>query len=190
MGKKKRNHGAPTAAELIVLRVQAEQEWSYLRRMERLSYRAIAALAARPTSEGGLDHAMSPQAVSSLVQGYYTRMSDVQQETLEQHRDRELEELDATTRAIGIQLAEDRANGIRLDPALVRELRMTGERRAKVLGLDAVAGLEVQVAEGNLDQLNAALIELGREPIYPDRERAADRELNRMLAEAGIEIEP
>ena len=77
-----------------------EQRWAYERRLERLSYAEVRDLAARPVSEGGLGRDMAVSALKQRVRDYMATMREVETETRDEHRARELAGLDAQEQAL------------------------------------------------------------------------------------------
>jgi hypothetical protein len=193
MTKTKRN-------ELVEVRVMAEQRWAYERRMERLSYRAMRSLVIE-APPAGLGYDLSEHQLKALVTGYRERMAGLEVETLEEHRERELADLDEQHRALvalldpvdrvasakvaaglGFASVEELA---RAEPALLvlrddkvriaalSSLRAVGESRRKLLGLDAPTQLkaEVTVRDAVTEELNEMLARAGRKPITEEKTR-------------------
>lgn len=174
-------------SELIAVRVLHEQRWAYERTLEHLSYRAMRTLANHPPERGGLGYDLSEHALKSLVKGYRDRMAEVEARTLEEHRERELADLDDEHRMLSELLGPIdtgraaviakhfgydsieafvidnptadvwRDDGVRL--RALRERRAVGESRRRLLGLDAPQSVKVDVTthDAVADELNAML---------------------------------
>ena len=169
----------PRSDELLALRTLNEQRWAYDRRMEHLSYRSMRQLVGQAPPVG-LGYDLSEHALKGLVNGYRDRMSEVHAIDLDEHRERELEDLDlAQRRAEGIvqlaaaalkRAAELEALDVHAAKALLdanRQLIGAGESRRKLLGLDAPTQAKVEVVhhDGVVEELNAMLARLGESPI-------------------------
>lgn len=187
-------------SELIAVRVLHEQRWAYERALEHLSYREMRTLANRSPARGGLGYDLSEHALKALVKGYRDRMAEVEARTLEEHRERELADLDDEQRALaGLTGAIDleraaiiakhfgydsveafvidnptadvwRDDGVRLRAH--RERRAAGESRRRLLGLDAPVSAKVEITHRDavLDDLDAALAAAGLDPLKVPRE--------------------
>lgn len=175
--------------ELISVREMAAQRWAYERRLEHLSYREMAELAAAPEGFGGLGYLISEAQLKGLVMRYRDRMAEIEEASLDEHRERELADLDRQHRALvtfldpvdrletkraaeALGTTEDdpriialRDDKVRL--AALREMRAVGESRRKLLGLDAPQQVraEVVVKDAVFDELNDMLARAGAEPI-------------------------
>lgn len=173
--------------ELIAIRVLHEQRWAYERALEHLSYRGMRSLANHSVQAGGLGYDLSEHALKALVRGYRDRMAEVEERTLEEHRERELADLDdehrmlaellgpidtgraaVIARHLGYDSVEAfvidnpdadvwRDDGTRL--RALRERRAVGESRRRLLGLDAPQSVKVEVTSRDAvaDELNAML---------------------------------
>jgi hypothetical protein len=164
---------APNFRELIAVRVMREQEWAYEQRSRHLSYREMRRRSILPTYQGGLGYDVSEHTLKGLVTGYTERMRETLQESPEFYMHRELADLEEQYRvaaaladpidrsatmlaayALGFTsveqlLAESPESAVPQDGrvilAALATMRQTGERRAKLLGLDAATTHKVDV---------------------------------------------
>ena len=164
-----------TTSELIAVRVLREQRWAYEARLAHLSYREMRGRVNRPESEGGLGYDLSEHALKALVKGYRDRMAEVEAVNLDEHRERELHDIDLAQRRLDA-VAEIAAkhiaradeiggldvHGAKLVIGATRERRAHGESRRRLLGLDAPqsATLDVTVHDAVSEELNAMLAQL------------------------------
>jgi hypothetical protein len=179
----------------ILPQVLREQRWAYERRIEHYDWAAMRMLANRDVEDGGLGYDLSEQALRGLVRAYRNAMAEVEVEDLEEHRARELVDLDRQHREI-LQLTEpvdwqatakaaaaygyrDVHEAVRAEPGLIclrdektrlaawAQLRAIGESRRKLLGLDAPQQIkaDVVVRDAVTEELNAMLARAGRKPV-------------------------
>lgn len=87
------------ANELLTARLLEEQRWAYERKLEHRSIREIRGLVSRSPRDGGLGYDISEHTLKKLVAGYLERMAEVEADTVEFHRHRELADMDARQRA-------------------------------------------------------------------------------------------
>lgn len=78
------------AAEAAEVGALHEQRWVYERRVERMGYEQIRELAARPAREGGLGRDLTHSQLKTRFRDYVGRMREVEAETIDEHRGREL----------------------------------------------------------------------------------------------------
>lgn len=166
--------------ELISVREMAAQRWAYERRLEHLSYREMAELAAAPEGFGGLGYLLSEAQLKGLVMRYRDRMAEIEEASLDEHRERELADLARSQRRIDavaklaakamgkadeLEALDVHAAKILLDAEA--KGRAVGESRRKLLGLDAPQQVraEVVVKDAVFDELNDMLARAGAEPI-------------------------
>ena len=186
--------------ELVDPRIEREARWCYERRLERMTVRDIAELSARPRDDGGFGYGISPATVSRRVRWYHAQMLELESESRDEARGREIELLDKTTRA-----AADLVDPV--DRAATAKLRAVAEYQRKhdpehapdpdspalvVLREDAVRlralRLLVEVSDSRRKLLGLdAPTEHKIDVTVTD---AATAELNAMLAEAGLEPIP
>lgn len=167
-------------AELIAVRVEAEQRWAYAQRMAHLSYTEMRAKSALHPDAGGLGYPLSEHALKGLVNTYLEKMREVHEVNTQELVQRELADLDMQQRraAIVAELAaESMARAHEIDALDVHggkllleadaKARAVGESRRKLLGLDQPTRIEadVTVKDGVLEELNAMLGRAGRKPI-------------------------
>lgn len=178
--------------DLIDARIERESRWCYERRLERMTMRDIADLAARHPDEGGLGNRISAQTVHRRIKHYHEQMLELESETHAEARGREIELLDKTSRAAAdlvdpvdraatakmravAQARGDDPNDPRLvvlrdDTVRVRALKLlveVSDSRRKLLGLDAPAehNVNVTVTDAATAELNAMLAEVGLPPV-------------------------
>lgn len=186
--------------ELVHPRIEREARWCYERRLERMTVRDMSDLAARPVEQGGLGYPLSPATVSRRVRHYHAAMLELESETRDEARGRELELLDKTTRAAADLVdavdqaatakARARAEYLRSigsdmapdprDPGLV----VLREDAVRLRALKLLA--EVSESRRKLMGLDAPT----EHKIDVTVTDAATAELNAMLAEAGLEPIP
>ena len=180
------------STEVVDPRIEREARWCYERRLERMTVRDIADLTGRHPDDGGLGWPLSHATVARRIKHYHATMLELEGETRDEARSRELELLDKAARTV-VDLASPidvaataRARAIAAhhggdpnDPALVvlrddavrlralAELRAQGESRRKLLGLDAPAEtkIDVTITDAATAELNAMLAEAGLPPV-------------------------
>ena len=165
----------PRYTDVKATRLLEEQRWAYERHLEHMSYRDMRRAALEPASSGGLGYDLSEHALSGLVAGYLESARQTLTESRETYIARELADLDVQHRALAALLSRavdhaettkvaaalgypDAAALLAAEPglavplevrtvaALLRELRLVGESRRKLLGLDAPLESRVEVA--------------------------------------------
>lgn len=178
MGKKAKH------ADLLAVKVLREQRWAYERRLDHLSYHEIRVLSSAPPEHGGLGYDVSEHRLKGLVTGYRERMAEVEAEELDEHRARELADLDvaqrrvdaiaenaarAVARAAELEALDVHASKVMLDATAQR--RAIGESRRKLLGIDAPQQIkaDVVVRDAVTEELNAMLARAGRAPIEVEK---------------------
>jgi hypothetical protein len=171
----------------------AEQRWAYERRLERRSIADMVELAKLPRERGGLGKAMSTTTMSRRVRHYVADMREVETETRDDYRHRELANLDTQQRAFA-----ELTNRVDIESSILRARRLTGlslsidevwqdvpeaiVMRDERVVLNALAGM-VRVAESRRKLLGLdAPTESRVEVVSND---AVTAELNEMLARAG-----
>ena len=173
-----------------------EARWAYERRTERLTYQAISDLSVASPEAGGIGRYLSLKTARARVRDYLDTLSVVDDETRDEQRAAELEDLarqqraftsllprvdDAATaqRAFAMNTTPDVLHETRPDLLVLRDervivravenLRAVGESRRKLLGLDAPTAIHAEVELTNsdaiIDELNAALVAMGEEPV-------------------------
>jgi hypothetical protein len=186
-------------ADLVDVIIAQQERWAYERRVDRLTYRAMADLAKLPHLQGGLDQEMSTGTLVRRANAYRKSLMLDESETREQHRGRELEALDRQERAlysfldpvdqaasnlIAGQLGMTLDELTRVRPAMLvmredkiriaalSQLRGVSESRRRLLGLDAPTESSLTVT--TVDSTDAALADLaaqlGKTPT-PERQQ-------------------
>jgi len=179
----------PDSRDVISIRVMEEQQWAFDQRARHISYREMRRRVNLSRAGGGLGYDLSEHALKGLVSGFMDRMRDTLEESPEFYRTRELADLEdqyrtaaalaepldaeATTLAayaLGYksvaELLEDApGSAVPQDPkvrlAALAQLRNIGERRAKLLGLDAATTHKLDVTV--TDALDAQVAQLAAE---------------------------
>lgn len=200
MGNKtKRPHrGGTRPWELADVHTAQEERWAYERRVDRLTYRAMADLAKQAPEDGGLGRELSTATLVRRANAYRKSLMLEEDETRDQHRGRELESLDRQERALYTFLDPvDReatnlkaiALGMSVDELLVSrplhavlrddkvriaalaQLRAVSESRRRLLGTDAPAEahLAVTTTTATDEALADLAAQLGKTPT-PERQ--------------------
>jgi hypothetical protein len=179
----------PDSRDVIAVRVMQEQEWAFDQRARHISYREMRRRVNLSRAGGGLGYDLSEHALKGLVNGYMERMRETLEESPDFYRTRELADLEDQYRAAaamaeavdeaGTMLAayadgyDNVAEYLEANPggavlrdekvrlAALAQLRSIGERRAKLLGLDAATAHKVDVTVTTA--LDAAVAELEAE---------------------------
>lgn len=155
--------------ELIAVKVLHEQRWAFEQRLAHLSYHDMRLKASKPAASGGLGYDVSEHRLKGLVAGYRERMAEVEAVELEEHRERELNDLDVVQRLAfaSMRKAAEHPEFPSLDKDAAALYLKTGESRRKLLGLDAPQQVkaEVVVKDAVTEELNAMLERAGRKPI-------------------------
>ena len=174
-----------STGELTDTVILQEERWAYERRVDRMTYRAMADLAVRPEAEGGLGRPVSTATLVRRANAYRKGLMLEEAETRDEYRARELEALDKQERALYTFLDPvDRAEtskvagalGLTIDELMQRkpafivmradkvriaalsQLRAVSESRRRLLGLDAPT--ESSVTLTTVDATDAALADL------------------------------
>lgn len=179
-------------SDIVDPRIEREARWCYERRLERMTMRDIAELSSLHPDDGGLGNRISTQTVHRRVKHYHAQMLELETETRDEARGREIELLDKTSRAAADLVdpvdraatakrravvasmggnPDDPGNVIlRDDTVRLRALKLlveVSDSRRKLLGLDAPAehNLNVTVTDAATAELNAMLAEVGLPPV-------------------------
>lgn len=174
-----------TPADIVDANILIEERWAYERRVDRLTYRAMADLVRQPQELGGLGRVLSTATLVRRANAYLKAMVEEEQETRDSHRARELEALDKQERALYTFLDPiDRAATQRVAGALgmtvdqiterkpglivmrddkvrisaLSQLRAVSESRRRLLGLDSPT--EASVTITTVDATEQAISEL------------------------------
>lgn len=178
----------PDSRDVIAVRVMQEQEWAFDQRARHVSYREMRRRVNLSRAGGGLGYDLSEHALKGLVNGYMERMRETLEESPDFYRTRELADLEDQYRTaaamaeaideagtmlaayadgydnVEAYLAAGNAPAFRDEKvrlAALAQLRSIGERRAKLLGLDAATAHKVDVTVTTA--LDAAVAELEAE---------------------------
>jgi len=177
--------GGTMPPQLVDIAIAQEERWAYERRVDRLTYRAMADLSRRPSIDGGLDRELSTATLVRRANAYRKSLMLEESETRDEHRARELESLDRQERAlygfldpvdqaasnlVAIQLGMTLDELTRVRPAMLvmrddkvriaalSQLRGVSESRRRLLGLDAPTESSLTVT--TVDSTDAALADL------------------------------
>lgn len=181
MSKKrpKASKPAPPVGELVVARVVLEQQWTYDRRIvDGMTWQMIRSLALRPDEHGGIGRNYGIATLKGLVAAHRAEQGEIvgtREERIER-RQHELDELALLARGA---LARAAAGGVvtidgerveippRLDEKAAKVLLDARAAEAKMHGDDAALRIEADVTthDAVLDELNAALVAMGEEPV-------------------------
>lgn len=173
MGKKKRAPEAPTdtAADLIAARVLVEQDWAYAQWVQHATYQQMRVRVSEPPPRG-LGYDLSLEALRGLVAGYRARAGDLAM-TREEHRERELHDLDILQQEAARAMLEARQNPPvdaqgNIMPFALNAAKLfadLGEKRRKLLGLDEPVKVEADVTHRDavMEELDAMMTRAGME---------------------------
>jgi hypothetical protein len=154
-----------TSEALISAQVAREQEWAYGVWRDHYTAADARRLSRLTVEQGGLGYELSPSAFRGLVEGYRERMG-LGVVNREARLERALDDIDNLHRAAvkALRRADDVGA---LDIHAAKVMLDAGKREAELLGLNAPTKVEADVTthDGTLDELNAALVALGRAPL-------------------------
>lgn len=154
-------------ADLIEARVAAEQEWCWAQYVAGYPYPKIRALSTLPLEEGGLGlpSGLSVSAIRSLVAEYRVAQGQIIG-TREERIERRQIEYDEIALHAKRRIAAAAELGA-MDKDAVKVLLDARAAEARMHGDDAAQRIEAEVTtrDGVMDDLNAALVALGREPV-------------------------
>lgn len=157
---------APPVGDLVVARVVVERQWAYDRRIvDGMTWQMIRALALRPDEHGGIGRNYGIATLKGLVAAHRAEQGEIvgtREERIER-RQHELDELALLARA---SLGRAAAAGA-LDVHAAKVLLDARAAEAKMHGDDAALRIEADVTthDAVLDELNAALVAMGEEPV-------------------------
>jgi hypothetical protein len=184
--------GTTSYDEMVAARYHTEQRWLYERRIERMTYRDLSDLSALPVAEGGLGYRLSIATISRRIKAARKELAELEAESRDEYRARELEGMDKRERALYKLLdrvdreatiivarslgyttidelaAHSPAAVVLRDERIVlgamQQIERVAAERRKLLGLDAPVEAKLDVTHHD----------------------AVNDELSKMLAEAGI----
>lgn len=154
--------------EVVAAKVAIEEEWAYDRRVERLSWRQMRDLSALPVERGGLGYLLGIGTLQARADAYFSQIRGTLRVGVDERRARQEGEIDELIRlAIGDIKAARAAGDVRASADAELRLLRYQEREAKIFGTDSPQRVEAEVTtrDGVLEDLNAALVSLGREPV-------------------------
>lgn len=169
----------PPVGEIVAARAVLEQAWTYDRRIvDGMTWQMIRALALRPDELGGIGRNYGIATLKGLVAAHRAEQGEIvgtREERIER-RQHELDELALLARA---SIARAAAGGVvkidgelveippRLDEKAAKVLLVARAAEAKMHGDDAAQRVDVDVTthDAVLDELNAALVAMGEEPV-------------------------
>lgn len=183
--------------ELVNPRIEREARWCYERRLDRMTMRDIAELSGLHPDDGGLGTPLSHATVARRVKLYHGMMLEVEAETRDEARGRELEVLDKAARsAADLVDPVDRAATAKLR-ARAEYLRKFDPEHAPDPNDPGLVVLREDVVRLRALKLLAELSESRRKLLGLDAPTehkvdvtltdAATAELNAMLAEVGLD---
>ena len=154
----------PISREVVAAKVAIEEEWSYDRRAERLSWRQMRDLSALPVERGGLGYPLGISVLQSRADAYFAQIRDTMRVGVDERRARQEGEVDELIRlAVGDIRAARAAGDVKASAEAELRLLRYQEREAKIFGTDAPQRVEAEVTtrDAVTDELNAMLARLG-----------------------------
>lgn len=154
--------------EIVAAKVENEERWAYDRKQERFSIRQMTQLVALPVERGGLGYPLSEKVLRARMDAYFARIRESIQTGVEERRARQEAEIDELIRLAVSDIAAARAAGdVKASAEAEMRLLRYQEREAKIFGTDAPQRVEAEVTtrDGVLEDMNAALVALGRDPV-------------------------
>lgn len=161
----------PISREVVAAKVAIEEEWAYDRRAERLSWRQMRDLSALPVERGGLGYSLGIATLQARADAYFAQIRGTLRVGVDERRARQEGEIDELIRlAIGDIRVARAAGDVKASAEAERRLLLYQEREAKIFGTDSPQRIEAEVTnrDGVMEDLNAALVSLGREPVEAD----------------------
>lgn len=154
-----------TGKDLIEQRVIREQQWIYDAHLAGCTKPRIRVLAMAPVEEGGLGRILSYSEIRAAITEIRASNGSIvgtKEERVERYTLRYEEQIELALAARAAAAADNR-----IDYDAEKMLQAAQDRLAKLHGDDAATKIEAEVTtrDGVLDDLNAALISLGREPV-------------------------
>jgi hypothetical protein len=183
---------------LVAPGVLEEERWAYDARVQqRLTYREMEELSARPRAEGGLGRRIALSVLNVRVRDFRKWYVQIEEETREELRSREVEGMDVRQRAHATMLSRIDRDATMLAARRLMGRHMTVEAaleecpevvvlRDERIILAALQGMERVAAERRKLLGLDAPIELKAEV---NVNAAATEDLAKALAEAGIPVE-
>lgn len=155
----------PKPTDLVSAQLVREQAFAYAVWQQRFGAGDLPRLSKARKRDGGLGYELPASSFRGLVDGHRERMG-MGGVSREGRIERQLDELDLGIRLVAKQLRQAAELETTDYHALDRMLKFQ-EREAKLLGLDAATKIEADVTthDGTLDDLNAALVRLGKTPL-------------------------
>lgn len=150
-----------TPREVIEEKVAYEEVWAHDRRVERLSWSQMRALAPLPREEGGLGYVMGVKTLQVRAAAGFEHVRGVVATGIEERRARQEEEIDALVRLAVADIKAARAAGdVKASAAAEARLLAYQRREADLFGIDAPARAHVEVT--TKDAVAAELDEMMR----------------------------
>lgn len=152
-----------TPREVIEERVAFEEAWAHDRRVERLSWPQMRALAALPREEGGLGYVIGVKTLQVRAAAGFEQVRGVLATSVEERRARQEGEIDALVRlAVADIKAARLAGDVRASAAAEARLLAYQRREADLFGIDEPVRAQVEVttkdaAAAELDAMLARL---------------------------------
>lgn len=185
-------------AELVAAEVLEEERWAYERRVhDRMTFRDMSELTARPKSEGGLGRLLSAATLTRRARDFRTWYVKLEEETREELRSREVEGMDVRQRAHMTMVSRIDRDATMLEARKLMGRSMTIEDiltecpevvvlRDERIILAALQGIERVASERRRLLGLDAPVEFNANVSVHD---AATEDLAAALAEAGIPVE-
>ncbi|WP_298944183.1 hypothetical protein [uncultured Microbacterium sp.] len=154
--------------EVVAAKVAIEEEWAYDRRVERLSWRQMRDRSALPVEQGGLGYLLGIATLQARADAYFAQIRGTLRVGVDERRARQEGEIDELIRlAIGDIKVARAAGDVKASADAELRLLRYQEREAKIFGTDSPQRIEAEVTNRDavLEDLNAALVSLGREPV-------------------------
>jgi hypothetical protein len=166
MSKKRRPPKASDNAAVILARVEHERAWAHALWMQRATYGQISAASVLPPSEGGIGVHVSPAGCRAMVAAYRETRGDVTM-SRDERLERQSDEIDELMRQLRREIAEYVEREGVIPESRFKMLLDAGKREADLHGLAAAQKIDATVThrDGVIDELNASLAALGREPV-------------------------
>lgn len=154
--------------EVVAAKVAIEEEWAYDRRAERLSWRQMRDRSALPVESGGLGYPLGIATLQARADAYFNQIRGTLRVGVDERRARQEGEIDELIRlAIGDIKTARAAGDVKASADAELRLLRYQEREAKIFGTDSPQRIEAEVTnrDGVMEDLNAALVSLGRDPV-------------------------
>lgn len=160
--------------DVVLAKTVNEERWAYARRMQRLSFEQMEELSAAPVERGGLGYVVPVRILKRRADAYFEQMRATVSDERATRAERQSYEIDERARAARADFVAAREVGdAKAVEAADRRLAAAMKDERELFGLNAPTRVETTVTtrDGVLDDLNAALMSLGRDPVETDPQR-------------------